>query len=215
MPAHLLTSNAAVNTLLYLDVWSATANYTDLRIPKDKVNDMLRLLPASMQHSHTRLMHNLAETVIETYPTATEATPLDTYEVMSSDEDIFFQDYQPFSAISAWMKLMAAMFPTHAELINIGTSYEGREIEGLKVGRPRLDGRKKRTVLIVGAAHAREWISVSSVNYMAHSIITGYEHGDKQIDQMVDELDWIFVPTLNVDGYVFTVGGAHNTRGFI
>lgn len=200
---------AAVNTL-YLDLWSATNKTADIRLQQGTVPLLLGLLPPSMQNSHSRLMHNLAESALETYPGGLESPlphprkPLNP-PVEPKADTLFFSDYQPWSVVLPWMKLLESLFPAHVRLITVGTSYEGREIQGLKVGMFQ-DGstETRNAVVITGAAHAREWITVSTVSYLAYAMITGFKKNDKGIDMMVNELDWIFIPTLNVDGYIYT-----------
>jgi extracellular matrix protein 14 len=202
----------AVNNL-YLDVWSATDSHVDIRMHRGTVPLLLDLLPESMRDSHAPLVQSLADVALETYPGGVESPaprpPLGLLESpvgeKKAEADIlFFQDYQPHNVIVAWMKLLESLFPSHVELITIGHSFEGRKIHALKVGTMKPAGEKKKTIVINGAAHAREWISVSTVCYLAYAMITGFSRDDKVIDTMVNEFDWIFLPTLNVDGYVYT-----------
>ncbi|CAK7204177.1 Putative metallocarboxypeptidase ecm14 [Sporothrix eucalyptigena] len=62
---------------------------------------------------------------------------------------------------------------------------------------------KKKTILITGGLHAREWISSSSVSYIAWAIITGYGHTN-MITKLVDNFDIVLVPVVNPDGYEYT-----------
>ncbi|CAK7269511.1 Putative metallocarboxypeptidase ecm14 [Sporothrix epigloea] len=62
---------------------------------------------------------------------------------------------------------------------------------------------KKKTILITGGLHAREWISSSSVSYIAWAIITGYGHTNI-ITKLVDNFDIVLVPVVNPDGYEYT-----------
>jgi extracellular matrix protein 14 len=103
------------------------------------------------------------------------------------------------------MSLLASLFPTHLSTFNIGISYEGRDIPAMRVGvRPAGPPEgKRKTILITGGAHAREWISVSTVNYIAYYLITSYGK-DREITHLLEQFDFVFIPTLNVDGYAYT-----------
>ncbi|RVD85634.1 uncharacterized protein DFL_003951 [Arthrobotrys flagrans] len=212
--------------ILFLDVWSATKDHADIRVDKDVVESLLGLLPESLQSSHARLMHDLAATVRETFPGSSEApsNPLSHHSLSQysgpyrpAQSEHFFSNYQPISVINPWMKLLRSLFPDHVEHFSIGQTYEGREIKGLKISRSgEPSSGKRKAIVITGASHAREWISVSTVCYLAHAFITGYrprpfnkenaeaDLGDREITRLVENFDWYFIPTLNVDGYVYT-----------
>lgn len=163
-------------------------------------------------------MHDLAQAIFESYPSTTfvdlsppaqgAPRPFNHDLRPSTDEtNIFFRDYQPLSVIIPWMRLLRSLFPTHVRLINVGYSYEGREIPALRVGVHATNSEKpsgpRKTMIIAAGSHAREWISTSSVNYAAYSFITAYGKS-KAVTKLLEEFDWIFIPTLNPDGYVYT-----------
>lgn len=227
--------------VLFLDVWEFTRKWVDIRLSKDvvrlfirfvsgffrfltdscnrlQVPSLLGLLPASLKHAHTPLMHDLAQAIFESYPSAIfEETPppvRDGYRTFSPDlhpstdeTNIFFRNYQPLSVIVPWMRLMSSLFPTHVRMINIGLSYEGRDILALRVGVHPTNSDKpttpRKTIIITGGSHAREWISTSSVNFVAYSLITAYGKS-RSMTNLLEKFDWVFIPTLNPDGYVYT-----------
>lgn len=210
--------------ILLLDVWEFTGDWVDIRLNKDVVPSLLGLLPKTMQQSYTPLLREqaLAQAIWDTYPTpynggeqvidhpTQRVRPFSPNQEPRQDDEtnMFFQDFQPLSVIGPWMKLLASLFTTHVRLINIGKSYEGRDIQGLRVGvhptnndDPEQGTRK--TILITGGAHAREWISTSTVTYVAYSLITGYGK-NPSITWLLEDFDFVFIPTINPDGYVYT-----------
>ncbi|USP77665.1 hypothetical protein yc1106_04939 [Curvularia clavata] len=203
--------------ILFLDVWEFNHDWADVRISKDVVSSLLALLPQSLQHSHEPLLQDLglAQAIFNTYPSVDTATPHhgDRFSPnlrpspRAGKGHIFFQDYQPLSVINPWMSLMASMFTTHVRRINVGTSYQGRDIPALRVGvHPTNDdepSQPRKTILVTGGIHAREWISTSTVNYLAWSFINAYGK-DREMTRLLEEFDFVFIPTLNPDGYVYT-----------
>lgn len=219
----------AADTLL-LDVWDHTQHWVDVRLSKDIVPSLLGLLPDTLRLSHAPLLHerDLAQAIYNTYPrprsepapqTTKQPSPLHdrgfSPALQSSgptshggDTNLFFQDYQPISVIHPWLRFLASFFTTHTRLISLGTSYEGREILGLRIGvHPTNDDDpsppKRKTILITGGLHAREWISTSTASYIAFSLITGYGK-TPAITQLLETFDFVVVPTVNPDGYDYT-----------
>jgi len=124
-----------------------------------------------------------------------------------AEANAFFQDYRPLAVIDPWMRLLETLFPMLVEFITIGTSYEGRDISALRVGNNPESSEKllgpRKTIIVSAGSHAREWISTSTVNYVAYSLITSYEISNS-ITKLLDEFDLVFIPTLNPDGYAYT-----------
>ena len=205
---------------LFLDIWESTRDWVDIRIAKDMMEPLLGLLPSSLHDAHSPLMHDLAQAVLESYPSGSgpqwkHMTDKSHHGYASSSghdtteqtRELFFREYQPLSVMTPWMKLMASLFPSHVQLISIGTSYEGRDIHALRIGvRSANDtepSKPRHTILVSGGSHAREWIATAAANYAAYSLITRYGKYPV-VTRMVDEFDWVFIPSLNPDGYAFT-----------
>lgn len=164
-------------------------------------------------------MHDLAQTIYESYPspTTTDSAPqtLEDHRAFSpslrttpdSESNIFFRNYQPMSVIVPWMRLLQSLFPSHVRMINIGITYEGRDIPALRIGVHPNNSEKpsapRKSIIIAGGAHAREWISTSTVNYIAYSLVTSYGK-TQSMTKLLEDFDWILIPTLNPDGYIYT-----------
>lgn len=170
-------------------------------------------------------MHDLAQTIYESYPSSlihptSPAPPTQQRDGFSpalrsspapspTSDNVFFRDYQPLSVIIPWMRLMASLFPTHVRMFNVGISYEGRDIPALRLGVHPANSQQspspppRKTIIISGGSHAREWISVSTVTYIAYSLITSYGKS-ASTTSLLEKFDFIFIPTLNPDGYVYT-----------
>lgn len=215
---------------MLLDVWDFGTNYTDIRIPKNRIRGFLDLLPATMRTDHMVLIQDLARVVAATYPSGQDrlefatilrqgTTSVDTKNrgqgvndlFKHQLDDLFFKDYQPMAVIETWMQYFESMFKFQKEglvsLISIGKSYEGRNIPALRIGhdiqRHQKKKKARKTILITGGLHAREWISVSTVNYIADMFASKFGNDDV-VDAMLREYDIVFVPVMNPDGYEYT-----------
>lgn len=210
------TALSAAAQRLFLDIWAfnnATGT-VDILIDKEDVPSLLTLLPKTLHHSFAPLVPDLAAAVRATYPAQDSVnyeksldknTLADSISTASggSTDNIFFRDFQPYPVIVQWMKLLDVMF-SFVHMVSIGQSAEGQEILGLRVGAAdHGPDDKKKTILITGGLHAREWISSSSVSYVAWAIINGYGSAN-MITKLVDNFDLVFVPVVNPDGYQYT-----------
>lgn len=223
-------SLAEASDTLLLDVWEFANDWVDIRLAQELVPSLLGLLPQSLQRSHVPLLREreLAQAIFETYPTPRDharhlesskaAIPSPAFHdqrpvgpaphSQGAETNIFFTDYQPLSVIHPWMRLLSSLFTTHVRLVNIGKSAQGRDIPALRIGvHPTNDDDPepftRQTVLITAGLHAREWISTSTANYIAYTLITGFGKVPS-ITRMLEDFDFVIVPTLNPDGYVYT-----------
>ncbi|KAI2619125.1 hypothetical protein GGS26DRAFT_573586 [Hypomontagnella submonticulosa] len=222
--AHEAALRKAIDQML-LDVWDFTDNYTDIRLEARRIRPLMGILPPSLQDNHSILIPDLARAVAATYPSSaldrsigqsvsnyrgiTPANDIPSPKRQGVD-DIFFHDYQPLSVTYSWMKLLDSMFRGRGlvQMVTIGKSYEGRDILALRVGIPFSDetvgsSGRKDTILIAGGIHAREWISTSTVNYVAWSFIRSIDE-DPLITKILERFDIVFLPVLNPDGYEYT-----------
>ncbi|KAF8939284.1 hypothetical protein EDD21DRAFT_382377 [Dissophora ornata] len=71
------------------------------------------------------------------------------------------------------------------------------------IQKPSKPKKNPKAIVIHAGQHAREWIGPAVVTYIAKELILGYQH-NKKITRLVDQFEFVIVPVLNADGYVFT-----------
>jgi murein tripeptide amidase MpaA len=113
----------------------------------------------------------------------------------------WFDNYHPFSEIVAFYQNLTKENPLTATYIaSIGSTVEGRDIPAVMLG--SLTASKK--IFIQGGQHAREWISHTTVAYIAQQLVDQYNEENRLVRDLMDNMLFIIVPVVNVDGYVYT-----------
>jgi len=121
--------------------------------------------------------------------------------VGSGDPEDWFNAYHNYSATIQWLKDLAQQYSSIAEIVNVGKTYEGRDILGIHI--TKKTNTTKPGIFNDGGIHAREWISPATVGYLAYHFLAKYG-SDAQVTKFVDSLDFTFVPIFNADGYEYT-----------
>ncbi len=126
---------------------------------------------------------------------------LDLYRQRGEGEGSFFDDYRPLPEVDAFIDELIARRPDLVSRFEIGQSHEGRPIWGMRISAAQ-DGCKPAFILN-GLTHAREWLTVMNVLYLAEQLVDGYGV-DPQVTDLVDRVEWLIIPVLNPDGYEYT-----------
>ncbi|XP_053564972.1 carboxypeptidase B [Bombina bombina] len=111
-----------------------------------------------------------------------------------------YEKYNDLATINAWTADISAQNPGLVSRSQIGTSYEGRPIYLLKVGK---SGVNKKAVFIDCGFHAREWISIAFCQWFVKEAVDTYG-SDAEFTNLLNNLDFYVLPVLNVDGYAYT-----------
>lgn len=80
--------------------------------------------------------------------------------------------------------------------MNVGKSFEGRDIKTIAITNG--DGRRKNSVFIDAGIHAREWIAPATALYLIKELTEG------DARDILEEIDVVILPLVNVDGYEYT-----------
>ncbi|GKT88441.1 zinc carboxypeptidase [Colletotrichum tofieldiae] len=104
----------------------------------------------------------------------------------------WFDSYHAYDDHVQYWKDLHAAFPNNSEWLDIGSSYEGRNIFGLRLWGGE-DTKTKPVVLWHGTVHAREWITTLTVEYLTYQLINGYKSEDQNITAFFNAYDFYIV----------------------
>ncbi|XP_045770470.1 uncharacterized protein LOC123870997 [Maniola jurtina] len=112
-----------------------------------------------------------------------------------------FQTYARYGEIVAYMERIARQYPDIAKLVNIGKSFEGRDIKYLKISTSDFNNSSKPIYFMDATMHAREWVTPPVALYAIHRLVEDLREGDRDL---LENVDWIILPVVNPDGYEFS-----------
>ncbi|XP_060690514.1 carboxypeptidase B-like isoform X1 [Hemiscyllium ocellatum] len=109
--------------------------------------------------------------------------------------------YNDLDTINAWITNTVLRHSNLMSLTEIGTSYEGRSIYVIKIGKKT--NQPKPAIFMDCGIHAREWISPAFCQWFVKEAVSTYG-SDPIMTKVLDTMDFFVVPVINVDGYAFT-----------
>ncbi|XP_031572403.1 carboxypeptidase B-like [Actinia tenebrosa] len=114
----------------------------------------------------------------------------------------FDSSFHSYQQIESEMRRLSQLHNnTIARVSSIGKTYEGRHIYLIQIS---ANQTKNKPILFLNCGiHSREWISISTCMYLARRLVNNYER-DSQIRKLIEKLEWIILPIINVDGYLYT-----------
>jgi len=86
----------------------------------------------------------------------------------------------------------------HASVVNIGTSFEGRQLRVLKISK---SGETKPAIWLDSNIHAREWITSAVCMYVINELLTS---NDPVVQSWTEDYDWYILPHHNPDGFEYS-----------
>ncbi|XP_004682181.1 PREDICTED: carboxypeptidase B [Condylura cristata] len=108
--------------------------------------------------------------------------------------------YNNWETIEAWTEQIAAENPSLVSRSIIGTTFEGRNMYVLKIGKA---GSSKPAIFMDCGFHAREWISPAFCQWFVKEAVRTYGR-EIRMTELLNKLDFYVLPVVNIDGYVFT-----------
>jgi len=106
-------------------------------------------------------------------------------------------DYYDLNDTYAYLRSLAADYPDVVKLYVGGTTFEGREILGVKLSFK--EGNPK--IFVESGIHAREWICPALATWILNQLLTSK---DADIRFIAENFDWYVFPSVNPDGYQYS-----------
>eukprot|EP00602_Paraphysomonas_sp_CaronLab_P002035 CAMPEP_0185024574 /NCGR_PEP_ID=MMETSP1103-20130426/7690_1 /TAXON_ID=36769 /ORGANISM="Paraphysomonas bandaiensis, Strain Caron Lab Isolate" /LENGTH=346 /DNA_ID=CAMNT_0027557581 /DNA_START=273 /DNA_END=1313 /DNA_ORIENTATION=+ len=129
---------------------------------------------------------------------------IDKEKKLASRSDVsYFESYHTWEEVYDYIDSLAKEFPQFSSVSTIGQTYEGRDIKIITLSTD--PSANKPTLWFDAGIHAREWIAVPTVTYIADTLLRGYGKPDgSNSTYLLDTYDVIVCPIINVDGYEYT-----------
>lgn len=98
-----------------------------------------------------------------------------------------WRSYYHLDTIYDWIDHLRDKYANIVQRIDVGNSYEGLPIRGIKLSK-----KKNNTAIVIEAGiHAREWISPATATFMLDKLLTS---DDKDVQDIAENFDWIIFP---------------------
>jgi len=114
----------------------------------------------------------------------------------------FYSVYHKYDEIISWINALPNQYPGLASVVNLGSSYEGRQLLAVKV--TATNNATKSAIWFDGCIHAREWITTASVVYMLGNLLSNFTAGEPVARAILTGLEVWVLPIFNPDGYDYT-----------
>jgi len=176
----------------HVDFWTepAPGRRADLMVDAARLTEVETLLHAANIKFHTMVdnVQNLIEEV--------EASRPKTAKKGKSGYTLDWDDYYSHDVLNEFLQALADA-NDFAEVINIGKSYEGRDMNVLAVKKA---GPGAPNVFLEAGIHAREWIAPAVATFIMRELVEDYaEH-----PEYLDNINWYLLPSANPDGYMYS-----------
>jgi murein tripeptide amidase MpaA len=100
-----------------------------------------------------------------------------------------------------WINALVQQFPTLLSTEEIGKTYQGKSIVAVHLRSSK--GTNKPRIIYNSCQHAREWVTITTNSWVLNTLVQGFGKNET-LTELVDKIDWTFIPIVNVDGYDFT-----------
>ncbi|MBN1562173.1 zinc carboxypeptidase, partial [candidate division KSB1 bacterium] len=112
--------------------------------------------------------------------------------------------YHTYAELTSELSSLADAHSDIAAVMPIGTSHQGRELWAIKISDDVNTDEDEKVIALMGAHHAREWISVEVPVLIARYLLDNYD-ANQMVKDYVDNAEIWVVPLVNPDGHHYSV----------
>ncbi len=123
-------------------------------------------------------------------------------------------EYYTYPEVVTELSQIQTDHPSIAKKISLGTSYEGRDIPGIKLSDNVGTEESEPEVFICALHHARECATVNVAMYIINYLTTNYGT-DPYVTGLVDNREIYIIPVVNPDGKVYDDSGGSSGSGLM
>jgi len=177
---------------LGLDFWRepiAVDVEVGFRVPSAKAEDIIAMLNAAGIKT-TEAIENLQEAI--------DYQEMSNVAAAFSTRGSIVGKYAQLWEIHGWIDKLVAANPGRVSPFSAGTSYYGKPLKGVKIGK---SAPGKPAFWFHAGIHAREWVSTASCIYILDLLVNSK---DPEIVKLTSDMVWYVVPVMNPDGYEYT-----------
>jgi len=184
--------NKVQETTNYVDFWAdpVPGRRADMMVGGDLLTHIENFLSENGIQYHT-MVDDVQGLIDEVEQSRTRKA-----ERRTKDYELDWDDYYEIDVLNQFLDALAEK-NDFAEVLNIGKSYEGRDMKVLAITKA---GPGAPNVWLEAGIHAREWIAPAVATFIVRELVEDYE----EHPEYLDKLNWYFIPSANPDGYAYS-----------
>ena len=122
----------------------------------------------------------------------------------SNETEFGWKSYHSLEEMYDWLDSLPKKYPDVVEILNAGSTYEGRVMKGVKISYRR----NNPAIFIESGIHANEWIAPATATYLINELLTSK---NSSVRMLAESYDWYIFPSFNPDGYAYTRSSVSKT----
>ncbi|KAI8424819.1 hypothetical protein MSG28_006748 [Choristoneura fumiferana] len=173
-----------------LDFWNSPTRpgeYVSVVAPPERKNDLEHTLKKRSIYS---------ELMLENIQEAFDAQ-IYSRKKRSTRAEMHFTGFHTLEDITNWFAYLAETYSDVVTLVTAGTSFEGRNITGVRIAR----NSGRRAFFLEGGQIGADWLSPTVVCYIVDQLVRGE---DPEALAASQDFEWHVFPSVNPDGFEFS-----------